>query len=75
MVREVLLIILGMFICWNFWVVSVLVQCLNGNQRQTQAAKVRKVLFAEKRKERLHEVMQQDPETSGLLSQVENQIL
>jgi hypothetical protein len=37
----------------------------------TQAANVR-VLFAEKRKERLHGVMQWDLETGGLLSQVGN---
>jgi hypothetical protein len=41
-------------IYWNFWVVRVLVLLLDGNQRWTQAAKVRKVLFVEKRKERPH---------------------
>jgi hypothetical protein len=41
----------------NFPVVRVLVPCLGGNQRQTQAAKVKKILFAEKRKERLHGVI------------------
>jgi hypothetical protein len=35
-------------------VVRVLVLHLDGNQRWTAAAKVRKVLFVEKRKERLH---------------------
>jgi hypothetical protein len=46
-------------------VVRVLVLHLDVNQRQTQAAKVREVLFAEKRKERPQGVMQQDPETGG----------
>jgi hypothetical protein len=55
--------------------VEVLIPRLDGNQRQTQATKVRKVLFAENRKERPHGVMQQDPETSGPLSQVGNQVL
>jgi hypothetical protein len=59
----------------NFQVVRVLVLCLDGNQRQTPEAKVRKVLFAEKRKERLHGVMKRDLETSGPLSQVGNQVL
>jgi hypothetical protein len=44
--------------------------CLDINNRWTRAAKVRKVLFAEKRKER-----QQDPETGGPLGQVGNQVL
>jgi hypothetical protein len=35
---------------------------LDRNQRQTQAAKVREVLLVEKRNERVHGVMQQDPE-------------
>lgn len=48
---------------------------LDRNQRRTQEAKVREVLFIEKRKERLHGVMQWDPETSGLLGQVGNQVL
>jgi hypothetical protein len=39
-------------------VVRVLVLRLGGNQRWTRAAKVKKVLFAEKRKERPHVVMQ-----------------
>jgi hypothetical protein len=56
-------------------VVRVLVPLLDGNQRQTRAAKVKKVLFAEKRKERLHEVMQWDLEAGGLLSQVGNRVL
>jgi hypothetical protein len=38
--------------------VRVLGSLLDENQSWTQAAKVRKVLFVEKRKERLHEVMQ-----------------
>jgi hypothetical protein len=42
--------------------VRVFVPSLDGNQRQTRAAKVKKVLFAEKRKERPQRVMQQDPE-------------
>jgi hypothetical protein len=46
----------------KFWGVRVLFPCLDGNQRWTGAAKVRKVLFAENRKERLHGVMQRDPE-------------
>jgi hypothetical protein len=56
-------------------VVSVLGLLLDRNQRRTQEAKVREVLFIEKRKERLHGVMQWDPETSGLLGQVGNQVL
>jgi hypothetical protein len=43
---------------WEAWVVQALVPCADRNQRQPQAAKARKVLFAEKRKERLHGVMQ-----------------
>jgi hypothetical protein len=35
-------------------VVRALVLLFDGNQRWTQAAKVKKVLFAEKRKERAH---------------------
>jgi hypothetical protein len=42
---------------------------------QTRAAKVRKVLFVEKRKERLHGFMHQDPETSGPLGQLGNWVL
>jgi hypothetical protein len=57
------------------WVVRVLVPLLDGNQRQTQAAKVREVLFVEKRKERLHGIMQQDPETGVPLGQVGNWVL
>jgi hypothetical protein len=41
-------------------VVRVLVPHLDGNQRQTPAAKVRKVLFAEKRKESPHRVTWRD---------------
>jgi hypothetical protein len=48
---------------------------LDRNQRWTQAAKVRNVLFAEKRKERPHEVIQWDLETSSPLSQIGNWIL
>jgi hypothetical protein len=55
--------------------VRVLVLLLDGNQRWTQAAKVREVLFAEKRKERLYGDMQWDPATSGPLSQVGNWFL
>jgi hypothetical protein len=62
-------------ICWGALVIRVLVPCLGGNQKPTRAAKVRKVLFAEKRKERPHEVMQQDLETGDLLNQVGNQVL
>jgi hypothetical protein len=39
-------------ICRGAQVVSVLVRCLDGNQRWTSAAKVREVLFVEKKKER-----------------------
>jgi hypothetical protein len=39
-------------ICWEFWVVRVLVLHLDGNQWWTEAIKVREVLFVEKRKER-----------------------
>jgi hypothetical protein len=56
--------------CRNFQVVRVLVPLVDGNQRRTQAAKVREVLFAEKRKERMHGVMQQ--EAGGPLGQVGN---
>jgi hypothetical protein len=56
----------------NFQVVRVLIPLLDGNQRQIRAAKVREVLFAEKRKERLCEVMQQNPETGGPLGQIGN---
>jgi hypothetical protein len=59
-------------ICRNFQVVRGLVPCLDGNQRWTPAAKVRKVLFADKRKERPHGVMHRDPETGGPLGQVGN---
>jgi hypothetical protein len=45
--------------------------CLDGNQRQTQAAKVREVLFAEKRKERHMRGMQQDLETMVLQVQLD----
>jgi hypothetical protein len=49
--------------------VEVLIPRLDGNQRQTQATKVRKVLFAERRKESLHGVMQPDLETDSPLGQ------
>jgi hypothetical protein len=49
--------------------------CLYRNQRQSQAAKVRKVLFAEKRKERPNGLMQWDPETCSSLGQVGNRLL
>jgi hypothetical protein len=41
-------------------------------QRQPPAAEVRKILFVEKRRERLHGGMQLDPETSGPIGQVGN---
>jgi hypothetical protein len=56
-------------------VVRALVPLLGGNQRQTGAAKVREVLFVEKKKKRQHGVMQWDPETGGLLNQVGNWVL
>jgi signal recognition particle receptor subunit beta len=59
-------------ICRGAQVVRVLILLLDGNQRQSQAAKVREVLFLEKRKESLHKIMKQDLETSGPLSQVGN---
>jgi hypothetical protein len=62
-------------ICRGAWVVRVLVSLLEGNQRQTGTGKVKKVLFAEKRKERLHGVMQRDLETGGPLGQVGNWVL
>jgi hypothetical protein len=52
-------------------VVRVFSLLLDRNQRQTLSAKVR-VLFVEKRKEKLHGVMQWDSETGGPLSQVGN---
>jgi hypothetical protein len=48
---------------------------LRWKSKVVQVAKVRKVLFAEKRKERPHGVMHHDPQNSGLLSQVVNQVL
>jgi hypothetical protein len=39
---------------WNFGVVRVLVPYLDGNQRQTQAAKVREILFVEIRERKDH---------------------
>jgi hypothetical protein len=56
-------------------VVRVLGPHLDGNQRPTQAAKVRKVLFAEKRNARPHGDMRQDPETASPLVQVGGQVL
>jgi hypothetical protein len=56
----------------NFWVVRVLGPLLDGNQRQTQAAKVRNILFVEKRKERLNGAMQRNLENIGPLCQVGN---
>jgi hypothetical protein len=56
-------------------VVRVLGPLLDENQRWTPAAKFKKVLFVEKRKKRLHGVMQWDLETSGPLGQVGNWVL
>jgi hypothetical protein len=60
-IGDLSLFVVAKMICWNFWVLRVLVPSLDGNQRRTRAGKVRKVLFAEKRKERPHGVMQRDP--------------
>jgi hypothetical protein len=51
--------------CRNFWVVRVLCVLLDGTQRWTRAAKVRKILFVEKEKEMLYGSVRKDPETSG----------
>jgi hypothetical protein len=59
----------------NFQLVRVLDLLLDGNQRQTRAAKVRRILFVEKRKEKLHGAMQQNLEISGPLGQVGNWVL
>jgi hypothetical protein len=48
---------------------------LRWKSKADSAAKVRKVLFAEKRKESLHGVMQWDLETGGALGQVGNWVL
>jgi hypothetical protein len=56
-------------------VVRVLGPLLDRNQRQTPAAKVTEVLFVEKRKEILYEVMHPELETCGPLSQVGNWVL
>jgi hypothetical protein len=53
----------------------VLVPHLDGNQRQIPAAKVKKNLFAEKRKERPHGVMQRNLEIGGPPGGVGNQVL
>jgi hypothetical protein len=59
----------------NFWVLRILGLLWDRNQRQTGAAKVRKILFVVKRRERLHGGMQQDPETGGPMGQVGNSFL
>jgi hypothetical protein len=59
----------------NFRVVRVLDLLLDRNQRRTQAAKVREVLFVQKRKERLHGVIQWDLETNDPMGQVGNWVL
>jgi hypothetical protein len=59
----------------NFRVMRVLGLLLDGKQRRTRAAKIRKNSFAETRKERLNGVMQQDPETGGPLGQGRNWVL
>lgn len=55
--------------------VRVLGLLLDRNRRQAQVAKVRKMLFIEKRKERLHGGMQWDLESGGPLGQVGNRVL
>jgi hypothetical protein len=54
-------------------VVRILVVLLDGNQRWTQGARVKR--FYLQRRERLHGVMQQDLETCGPLGQVGNWVL
>jgi hypothetical protein len=48
---------------------------LRWKSKVDSSSKSLKSLFTEKRKERLHEVMQWDPETAGSLGQVGNQVL
>jgi hypothetical protein len=57
----------GIFSCWGF-----LGLLWEWKQRCTPTAEVRKILFVEKRRERLHASMQWDPETSGPMGQVGN---
>jgi hypothetical protein len=59
--KEKLVLIDKKMICRNFWVVRVLGLLLDRNQRRTGTAKVREILFVEKRKERLHGGMQRAP--------------
>jgi hypothetical protein len=53
------------------WLVRVLVLTVDGNQ----SSKGQRSFIGEKKKERLHVVMQWDLETSGLLSQIGSRIL
>jgi hypothetical protein len=61
--------------CRNFRVFRVLGSTLRMKAEHTPAAEVRKILFVEKRRERLHWGMQQDLESGGPGGQVGNWVL